>query len=191
MPPAQRPGSVLFFRITRGLRPVATNMPPVARAQSLLRLRRRELHIRTSSFACLGVAQNGRILSEDGYFPLGEQRCARERMLRIGNSVLRTREHRSCAARGPPAARAQGAGSLARGNFLAAHMPPKSPGTGRHNRSEAREGLVWKEHDMRARPMGGRHKAGRYSSLSVSTHPRTLFFTRKRANSSCAEVVRW
>ena len=109
----------------------------------------------------------------------------------LKNSVLRTRELRGYAARGPPAARAQGAGSLARGNFLAAHMPPKSPGTGRHNRSEAREGLVWKENDMRARPMGGRHKAGRYSSLSVSTHPRTLFFTRKRANSSCAEVVRW
>ena len=32
----------------------------------------------------------------------GEQRCARERMLRIGNGVLRTREHRGGAARGSP-----------------------------------------------------------------------------------------
>ena len=32
----------------------------------------------------------------------GEQRCARERMLRIGNSVLRTREHRGGATRESP-----------------------------------------------------------------------------------------
>ncbi len=53
--------------------------------------------------ACCGkAAVNFRFALRKSNFPLGEQRCARERMLRIGNGALRTREHRGCATRKKP-----------------------------------------------------------------------------------------
>ena len=82
MPPAHGPGSDSFCHGNEGFRsPRCYEAAPPPRYEYAAR--------------CTGSRSGSLSLA-------GEQRCARERMQRIGNSVLRTREHRGCAARESP-----------------------------------------------------------------------------------------